>query len=96
MTLDNGKEFAGHEAFATWLNLDVYFADPYAAWQRGTVENTNGLLRQFFPKGTDFREVRRPQIQQTQDLLNNRPRKCLDYRTPAEVLGPRLGVAFEI
>lgn len=96
MTLDNGKEFAGHEELAECLNLDIYFAEPYAAWQRGTVENTNGLLRQFFPKGTDFKTVRRSELHQTQDLLNNRPRKCLDYRTPAEVLGPRLGVAFEI
>jgi transposase, IS30 family len=96
MTLDRGKEFAGHETFAEALQLDVYFADPYAAWQRGTVENTNGLLRQFFPKGTDFRAVRRPQLQQAQELLNNRPRKCLDYQSPAEVLRSRLSVAFEI
>ena len=74
----------------------MYFADPYAAWQRGTVENTNGLLRQFFPKGTDFRRVRRPQLRQAQALLNDRPRKCLGYRTPAEVLSERLGGAFEI
>jgi IS30 family transposase len=96
MTLDRGKEFADHRAVAASLDLDIYFADPYAAWQRGTVENTNGLLRQFFPKGTDFRRVRRPQLQQAQALLNNRPRKCLDYRTPAEVLSSRPGVAFEI
>jgi IS30 family transposase len=96
MTLDNGKEFAGHQRLSKQLDLDIYFAEPYAAWQRGTVENTNGLLRQFFPKGTDFQTVRRPELQSTQDLLNNRPRKCLGYRTPAEVLGPRLGVAIEV
>jgi len=96
VTLDRGKEFADHATFAASLDLDVYFADPYAAWQRGTVENTNGLLRQFFPKGTDFRRVRRPRLQQAQALLNDRPRKCLDYRTPAEVLSARLGVALEI
>jgi IS30 family transposase len=90
MTLDRGKEFADHEIFADYLGLDVYFADPYAAWQRGTVENTNGLLRQFFPKGTDFRKVRCSQLQQAQDRLNNRPRKCLAYRTPAEVLSQHL------
>jgi len=96
VTLDRGKEFADHETFARALGVDVYFADPYAPWQRGTAENTNGLLRQFFPKGTDFRAVRRPQLQQAQALLNGRPRKCLGYRTPAEVLSERLGVAFEI
>ena len=74
----------------------MYFADPYAAWPRGTGENTNGL-RQFFPKGTDFRTVRRPQLQRAQALLNDRrPRKCLGYRTSAEILSERLGVAFEI
>jgi len=91
MTLDRGKEFANHEILADFLGLDVYFADPYAAWQRGTVENTNGLLRQFFPKGTDFRPVRHSRLQEAQALLNNRPRKCLDFRTPAEVLGQHLG-----
>ena len=96
MTLDRGKEFAAHEEFGASLNMDVYFADPYAAWQRGTSENTNGLLRQFFPKGTDFTTVRRPELQRSLDLLNNRPRKCLEYQTPTEVLGPRLGVAIEI
>lgn len=96
MTFDNGKEFAGHESLAERLGLDIYFADPYAAWQRGTVENTNGLLRQFHPKGTDFTTVRPSTLAQDQNFLNNRPRKCLDYRTPAEVLGPLLGVAFEI
>jgi len=96
LTLDNGKEFAGHQELAARLKLDIYFADPYAAWQRGTIENTNGLLRQFFPKGTDFSNVRRPEVHQAQELLNHRPRKCLAYRTPAEVLGSRLGVAFQI
>jgi IS30 family transposase len=96
VTLDRGKEFADHATFAEALGLEVYFAEPYAAWQRGTAENTNGLLRQFFPKGTDFRTVRRPQLRQAQALLNDRPRKCLDYRTPAEVFSERLGVAFEI
>lgn len=95
MTFDNGKEFARHEELAKDLGLDVYFADPYAAYQRGAIENLNGLLRQFFPKGTDFAEVTRPALQKTQDLLNARPRKCLGYRSPAEVLAPRLAVAFQ-
>ena len=96
MTLDNGKEFAEHERLTEQLDLAIYFAKPYAAWQRGTNENTNGLLRQFYPKGTDFLKVRPSALRETQKLLNNRPRKCLGYRTPAEVLRGRLGVAIEI
>jgi IS30 family transposase len=63
----------------------VYFADPYAAWQRGTNENTNGLLRQYFPRGTDFRRVKDQAIIAAVNRLNQRPRKCLNYRTPTEV-----------
>jgi transposase, IS30 family len=94
-TFDNGKEFAEHDQLAAQLGLAIYFAQPYAAWQRGTNENTNGLLRQFHPKGTDFAAVRPSTLQKTADLLNHRPRKCLDYRTPAEVLKTRCGVAIE-
>ncbi len=65
--------------------LDVFFADPYAAWQRGSNENTNGLLRQYLPKGTDFRTVSIDQREKVTKLLNHRPRKCLDYRTPHQV-----------
>jgi len=93
-TFDNGKEFAQHEQLAEELGLDIYFAEPYAAWQRGTNENTNGLVRQFYPKGTDFTKVRPSALLETQDLLNERPRKCLGYRTPAEILEKR-GVALE-
>jgi len=96
MTFDNGKEFAEHGRLREQLALAIYFAKPYAAWQRGTNENTNGLLRQFYPKGTDFLTVRPSALQETQNNLNNRPRKCLGYRTPAEVLKGRLGLAFEI
>lgn len=96
LTFDNGKEFAEHEKLSEQVGIDIYFAKPYASWQRGTNENTNGLLRQFHPKGTDFSEVRPSELVKTQNLLNNRPRKCLDYRTPAEVLEPRINVAFEI
>ena len=95
MTLDNGKEFAEHERLTAHLDLAIYFAKPYAAWQRGTNENTNGLLRQFYPKGTNFLKVRPSALRETQTLLNNRPRKCLGYRTPAEVLRGRLGIAIE-
>ncbi|MCH7928835.1 MAG: IS30 family transposase, partial [Candidatus Dadabacteria bacterium] len=63
-----------------------YFADPYAAWQRGTNENTNGLLRRYFPKGFDFSRVSHYLVSKVVRKLNNRPRKCLDYRTPREVL----------
>lgn len=96
MTFDNGKEFAEHSRLGKQLALAIYFAKPYAAWQRGTNENTNGLLRQLYPKGTDFLKVRPSALQETQNNLNNRPRKCLGYRTPAEVLKGRLGLAFEI
>jgi IS30 family transposase len=85
-TADNGKEFAAHAELAAVLGLDVYFARPYHAWERGTNENTNGLVRQFFPKGLDLRQVTARQVEHVEDLLNNRPRKCLGYRTPLEVI----------
>lgn len=85
-TADNGKEFAAHADLTARLGLDVYFANPYHAWERGTNENTNGLVRQFFPKGLDLRWVSPRQVVHVERLLNNRPRKCLGYRTPLEVL----------
>jgi IS30 family transposase len=90
MTLDNGKEFAEHEQLAEDLELDIYFAKPYASWQRGTNEHTNGLLRQFFPKGTDFARISHRQVARVEKLLNERPRKRLGYRTPQEVLANKL------
>jgi len=86
MTVDNGMEFSMFPELEKALEADVYFARPYHAWERGTNENTNGLLRQFFPKGTDFSGVNPRWVQQVVDLLNNRPRKCLGYRTPAETM----------
>jgi len=86
MTFDNGKEFAGFKALEKSVGFCCYFADPYSSYQRGTNENTNGLLRQFFPKGTDFNEISEKEIDKVAALLNNRPRKCLNYRTPHEVL----------
>lgn len=86
LTSDNGKEFAEHEKIAEKLNLDYYFADPYSSWQRGTNENSNGLIRQFFPKGQDFEKVSFEDIQFALDRLNNRPRKCLGMKTPNQVL----------
>jgi len=88
-TFDNGREFAGHEKIAALLKMDVYFAHPYASWERGTNENTNGLLRQYLPKGTDFSQLTNWQMESTIRQLNNRPRKCLNYRTPAEVFWER-------
>jgi IS30 family transposase len=67
------------------LGTDFYFAHPYSSWERGTNENTNGLLRRFFPKGTDFDKVTQEEIDWVVDKLNNRPRKCLGFRTPNEV-----------
>lgn len=86
LTLDNGKEFAQHEPLAERTGLAIYFAQPYCAWQRGTNENTNGLVRQFLPKGTDFSYLRHHHIQQIQDGLNHRPRERLGWRTPHEEL----------
>jgi IS30 family transposase len=90
MTFDNGKEFAEHATLTNCLALEVYFAQPYASWQRGTNENTNGLLRQFFPKRTDFTQVSHRQVARVEKTLNERPRRRLDYRTPCEVLAKRM------
>ncbi|QTN27054.1 IS30 family transposase [Rhodoferax sp. AJA081-3] len=85
LTFDNGKEFAEHEFIASCLRAKVYFAKPYCSWQRGLNENTNGLLRQFFPKGCSLLKVTQAQVDEAVYLLNHRPRKCLGYRTPHEV-----------
>jgi len=95
LTLDNGKEFAEHERLTEEAALKIYFAKPYCAWQRGTNENTNGLVRQFFPKGTDLVGIPNHCFTKVQQLLNDRPRKRLGYRTPNEVLASRLKVAIE-
>jgi IS30 family transposase len=85
ITFDNGLEFSEHEKIAHALNADIYFAHPYASWERGTNENTNGLIRQYFPKGTDFNMVSDKAIQYVMDRLNNRPRKTRDCRSPNEL-----------
>ena len=95
MTVDNGKEFADFKTMEEKLGLTVYFADPYSAWQRGTNENTNGLLRRYFPKGTDFTQITHQAVAKVVNKLNNRPRKCLDYRTPREVLFNLPSVALQ-
>jgi len=85
MTYDNGREFGDHDRIAKRLNTTIYFAHPYRSWERGTNENTNGLIRQFFPKSRSLINVSECEIQSTQDRLNHRPRKCLNYKTPHEV-----------
>ena len=86
ITADNGKEFADHHRVAEDLDADFYFATPYRSWERGLNEHTNGLVRGYFPKGTDFRKVSDEEVRKVQDRLNARPRKVLGYRTPAEVM----------
>ena len=90
LTADNGKEFAGHLDLTERLGAPVYFARPYHSWERGLNEHTNGLVRQYFPKGTDFRAVRDADVQKAQDELNRRPRRELSYRTPEEAFGAAL------
>ena len=85
MTYDNGMEMANHKWLADETGIDIYFAHPYSSWERGTNENTNGLIRRFLPKGTDFRTVSDKRLQEIQDNLNNRPRKVLGFRTPNEM-----------
>lgn len=85
-TVDNGKEFCAHKELTAATGMPVFFCDPYSPWQRGTNENTNGLLRQFFPKGTSFAGISNESLQHIVWLINNRPRKRLGFRTPAELL----------
>jgi IS30 family transposase len=85
LTVDHGKEFSRFKELEIKTGLTVYFADPYTAWQRGTNENTNSLLRQYLPKGTDFTKVTEGHLALVVKKLNHRPRKCLGYRSPHEV-----------
>jgi len=94
ITVDNGKEFCEHELIATGLQARIYFAHPYASWERGLNENTNGLVRQYFPKKYEFARIKTKDLQQVEDLLNNRPRKTLGYRTPNEVFFKQRSVAL--
>ena len=86
ITYDNGSEATEYRNIEDILNCDLYFAHPGCPWQRGTNENTNGLLRRYLPKGTDFRTLTQIQLDILVQMLNSRPRKRLKYRTPAEVL----------
>lgn len=85
MTYDQGREMAEHKLFTKITGVKVYFAHPRSPWERGTNENTNGLIRQYFPKGTDFKKVTRYEVKRVQNQLNGRPRKTLNYHTPYEV-----------
>jgi len=85
ITFDNGTEFARCHRLEKPLDMALYFADPGCPYQRGTNENTNVLIRQYFPMGTDFRDVSHVEVRRVQKLLNSRPRKCLGFRTPDEV-----------
>ena len=85
LTSDNGKEFARHQEISTALQADFYFAHPYSSWERGLNENTNGLIRQYFPKKHDFTTITEKAISMVMNKLNNRPRKCLGFKTPNEV-----------
>jgi IS30 family transposase len=94
ITVDNGKEFCDHELIAKGLQARIYFAHPYASWERGLVENTNGLVRQYFPKKYEFARITIADLQRVEDLLNDRPRKTLGYRTPNEVFFKQRSVAL--
>ena len=85
VTSDNGKEFADHQRMSQSLECDIYFAHPYASWERGTNEITNGLIRQYLPKGRDLTTVKAQETLMIMDRLNHRPRKCLEFKTPYEV-----------
>lgn len=85
ITTDNGKEFARHIDTAKKLGIDCYFANPYHSWERGLNENTNGLVRQYFPKKTDFTKITHSKISEIEYLLNSRPRKSLNFQTPQEI-----------
>lgn len=85
ITFDNGREFAEHEKMAAELKADIYFANPYHSWERGLNENSNGLLRQYFPKGMGLTDITEEQVQEAVERINHRPRKVLGFKTPHEV-----------
>jgi len=90
LTWDRGKELSSHVQFKVETGVPVFFADPHSPWQRGTNENTNGLLRQYFPKGTDLARWSNEEIQAVANALNGRPRKALGWKTPAEAFDEQL------
>ena len=90
ITWDRGSEMAQHAQFKIDTDVQIYFADPQSPWQRGSNENTNGLLRQYWPKGADLRGLTPTECERVAIKLNTRPRKTLDWQTPAQALNPRL------
>ena len=90
ITSDNGKEFARHKNIANALEIDYYFAQPYHSWERGANENLNGLVRQYFPKGTSFENITEQQVIDVQEALNNRPRKRFHYLSPQQIFNQQL------
>ena len=95
-TSDNGKEFSGFKELEEKLGIKTYFANPYHSWERGTNENTNGLLRRFFPKGTEFLKLTKEEVNIAVQKINNRPRKCLNWKTPQEEFWGEPSVAFNL
>jgi IS30 family transposase len=93
ITHDRGSEMAQHELFTTDTKVQIYFADPQSPWQRGTNENTNGLIRQYFPKGTDFNLVSKAELKRVQNELNQRPRETLNWQTPETEFARLLGIS---
>jgi IS30 family transposase len=99
ITLDNGKEFSLHEIMAVMLDADIYFAKPYHSWERGLNENTNGLVRQYFPKKIPFDNITNHELQHVAKKSNDRPRKCLGYKTPFEIFSKsceKRGIALRV
>ncbi len=92
LTLDNGKEFSYHKKVAKQIGCNTYFAKPYHSWERGQNENSNGLLRQYFPKSMELLDVSTKQVLNAVQKLNSRPRKCLGYKTPYEVFEKYTGI----
>lgn len=90
LTMDNGREFCNHTQFGNALDAKTYFTHPHSSWEKGLIENTNGLIRQYFPKGTDFNLISDEELKSVQDKLNNRPRKTLGWRTPKEIFQQHL------
>ena len=93
ITTDNGREFAAHAKISEAIGVRVYFTDPYSSWQKGAIENANGLIRQYIPKGMPFKNVSDSQIRQIQDKINNRPRKKLHFSSPDELFSKNIGGA---
>lgn len=96
LTYDQGREMAEHKLFTNLTGVKVYFAHPRSPWERGTNENTNGLIRQFFPKGTDFHKVSRYEVKKVQDLLNGRPRQALNFQKPYQVFNQLINNAVAL